>query len=90
LGSVQLGTAKAMLAAAQGRGEQAVVLLTQALDVAEACGATWVALPVSCALLSIEPGHPTHLARLARDFHAVHGGEGLPAWEQARTLLSLS
>jgi predicted ATPase len=90
LGSVQLGTAKAMLAAAQGRGEQSVVLLTQALDVAEACGATWTALPVSCALLSIEPGHPTHLARLARDFHAVRGGEGLPAWEQARALLSLS
>ena len=90
LGSVQLGTAKAMLAAAQGRGDEAVVLLTQALDVAEACGATWVALQVSCALLSLEPGHPTHLARLARDFHAVSGGEGLPAWEQARVLLSLS
>ena len=90
LSIVQLGTAQAMLAAAQGRVPQALELLHEAQDLAEACGAHWIALPVSCALLSLEPKHPSHLARLARDFHAVSGAEGLPVWEQARVLLSSS
>jgi class 3 adenylate cyclase/tetratricopeptide (TPR) repeat protein len=89
LASALLGMAKGVLTAATGDRDGALTQLSQALDVADACAAHWVSMQISSALVSLNPGNEAHRARLAASFNTVQGAEGLPAWENARTLLAL-
>ena len=87
LASVQLALAKSRVLVARGEHQQAVAVLNQALDVADACRAGWLAMLVSSALVELRPDQVTYRERLSKDVASIDGGRGYSAWEKARTLL---
>ena len=87
LASVQLALVRSRVLAARGERDQALAVLQQALDVADACRSGWLAMSVSIALVELNPGHAASRERLSRDLASIEGGQGYPAWEKARRLL---
>jgi len=87
LASVQLALIRSRILVARGERDQAVAVLSQALDVADACRSCWLAMVVSSALVELLPTQLLYKERLSRDLASIDGGQGYPGWEKARKLL---